>query len=81
MCRMCEKPVAEAAVHEHSRCCAAMRDADLRALAAGADIAGRVAAAAAAMADVSEREPSEESDDTSDAEASARKAAMFRPSC
>ena len=75
VCRMCEKPVEEAAVHEHSRCCAAMRDADLRALAAGADIAGRVAAAAAAMADVSEREP-EESDEKSGAEA--RKAAMAR---
>ena len=75
MCRMCEKPVEEGAVHEHSRCCAAMRDADLRALATGADIAGRVAAAAAAMADVSEREP-EESDEKSGAEA--RKAAMAR---
>ena len=30
VCRMCEKPVEDAAVPEHSRCCAAMRDADLR---------------------------------------------------
>ena len=66
MCRMCEKPVREAAVPEHSRCCAAMRDADLRALAAGADIAGRIAAAAAAMAEVLDREISpEESDEES----------------
>ena len=61
VCRMCEKPVEDAAVPEHSRCCAAMRDADLRALAAGADVAARIAAAAAAMAEVLEREP-EESD-------------------
>ena len=27
VCRMCEKPVEDAAVPEHSRCCAAMRDA------------------------------------------------------
>jgi serine/threonine protein kinase len=59
VCRMCEKPVEDAAVPEHSRCCAAMRDADLRALAAGADIAARIAAAAAAMAEVLEREPEE----------------------
>ena len=70
VCRMCEKPVEDAAVPEHSRCCAAMRDADLRALAAGADIAARVAAAAAAMAEVLEREPEES--------ASEKKAAFAR---
>ena len=75
VCRMCETPVREAAVHEHSRCCAAMRDADLRALAGGADIAGRIAAAAAAMAEVLDREP-EAGDEES--VAAARKRAFGR---
>lgn len=56
VCRMCERPVFEDQVPEHSRCCAAMRDADLRALALGASIGERTQRARDAIGEVGRKE-------------------------
>ena len=72
VCRMCERPVHEADVAAHSRCCAAMRDADLKSLANGASLGERLESAAEAMSIVARREFSDSSVDDSNALAASK---------